>query len=115
MSLWPPCPSARNFNSIGAAAEDNRLAARPAYPVPVQTSAPRLHRILRFAAAALIVIGAAGCSTEDDDGAIDVRDQDPGCHRAALASAAQQTGFEWNGKGMDRYRSEYDSCMRMAG
>lgn len=74
----------------------------------------RRRRFISSVAAAVVLVGVAGCSS-DGDGEVNARDQDPGCHRAALASASQQQGFEWNGSGMDRYHREYKSCTRIAG
>lgn len=60
-----------------------------------------------------VVVLLAGCSSSPSgSGEINPGDQDPDCHRAALAVASSDPDFEWNGAGMDTYRTEYESCLQ---
>lgn len=65
-------------------------------------------------AVAAIAVAFAGCTTQSTgggSGAVDSNDQDPACHRAALAVASADPDFEWNGSGMDAYHENYDDCI----
>ncbi len=73
----------------------------------MQTSRPLTIAVV--ATAALLV----GCSSSASSGRVDPNDQDPACHRAALARAASEAGFQWNVSGMELYHSEYEDCLRV--
>jgi hypothetical protein len=65
---------------------------------------------------AYLFISMGGVALSSSDPKIDPTAQDEGCHRAALASAANNNpGFEWNGFGMDYYRDAYDPCLAING
>jgi hypothetical protein len=66
----------------------------------------------------LFIIGAIAGASDDSgsggNGKVDPNSQDGDCHRAALASASNSVpNFQWNGTGMDVYRSEYAACLEL--
>lgn len=61
-----------------------------------------------FIAFASVGFGSGSSSS----GGIDPDDQDPGCHRGALAITSDDPSFVWNGEGMDVYEREYRDCIR---
>lgn len=66
----------------------------------------------RLIAAVVVATLLAGCSSDGSGGGtIDPNDQDPACHRAALAAASADPDFEWNKTGMDAYESNYRACV----
>lgn len=113
-SLGPSVPVTRHVtgtpSSIGSATR-----GRPAGAGGSPTPAPAGCRWW-VVAVVLGVMALAGAIIENGDGggAIDPNEQHDGCHRQALAWASNSDpSFEWNGAGMDTYRSEYESCMQM--
>lgn len=70
-------------------------------------------RMALVAVAAMLTVG--GCTTDGpggrSSGTVDPNKQDPSCHRAALAAASSNPGFEWNKSGMGAYHSNYDTCI----
>jgi hypothetical protein len=76
---------------------------------------PSVRRWKRICCAFALASVLAACETQGSGGSsgtIDPNDQDEGCHRAALASASNRvSNFQWNGTGMDVYRSEYEACL----
>ena len=120
---------AMRARAMGAEVRTERNDQRPRAGIPPAPEIPQsqgmgqstLNRasVARGVAVGLVLIlvlifASVRSASNSHTGPIDPNDQRPDCHAEALSYASNEVdGFEWNGAGMEVYRREYESCLKL--